>query len=326
MAFTTAKEPGITGKSENFLYPEETIDVTFDTAMRTGEPGIRCACEGTGQWKNNKTYQFKPAKVTVNKAYKFVVPKGLRAVSGGLRSKDAAYAVRTPGPVRAYIAGLGGNANAGAPITVTFDQPVQKTTAQAAFGISPKVSGSFAWPDATTMVFTPRGYEQQTTYVTSMQPGVAPVRFGLPGGVRVAMQFTTEPKTVKLNIPVLAQQHPSSCEAASLRMALAFRGVRDADASIVRKMGYNGRHKNHAKNAWDDPTQMYVGDINGSQSQYQGYGAYAAPIANAARAYGRNASAHYGASAGFVARQIYAGNPVIIIGTVSHMTPIPISW
>jgi uncharacterized protein YvpB len=159
-----------------------------------------------------------------------------------------------------------------------------------------------------------------------MQPGIIPVRFGLPSTAAFSMQFTTEPRTIKLNVPVYAQQHPSSCEAAALRMALAYRGVNDIDSSIVQKMGYSPRFKDKATNSWDDPNAMYVGNIDGSQSRYEAYGAYAAPVAKAARAYGRAAEVHYGITPQLIAQQVYSGNPVVIIGTVSHMSPLPISW
>lgn len=324
--FTTAKEPGIEKRSEDFLYPEETIDVVFDQSMQKDKPGVTCECEGEGKWADDRTYSFKPLRVEVNKVYKYAVPKGVRASAGGLRAEDAAFEIKTPGAVQATIGELGSGVGAKTAISVYFDQPVKKETATARFGIEPKVDGSFSWPNATTMVFSPKEYGRQATYTASVLPGIVPERFGLNSDKVFSMRFTTEARTVKLNVPLYAQQHPSSCEAASLRMALAFRGVNDIDRNIVQKMGYNPRSKDKANNSWDDPNEMYVGDINGLQFQYQAYGAYAAPIAKAARAHGRDASVHYNISPQFVAGQIHAGNPVVIIGTVSHINPIPVTW
>jgi len=43
-----------------------------------------------------------------------------------------------------------------APITLAFDQPMDRASTEAAFGISPTVTGTFAWSDDHTLSFTPR--------------------------------------------------------------------------------------------------------------------------------------------------------------------------
>ena len=42
------------------------------------------------------------------------------------------------------------------PLTLVFDQPMDATSVEDAFSIQPTVAGALSWPDATTMVFTPR--------------------------------------------------------------------------------------------------------------------------------------------------------------------------
>lgn len=326
-SFSTVAEPHIlNATNRTHFYPGEVIDVLFDVAMRQDQPGIQCQCQGTGIWVSESQYQFTPSNIEVAKTYQYTVPVGLASVHGGARETVQTYEIRTPGAVVASIRGLGSNAVANAEVVITFDQAVDRASAESRFSISPNVAGSFRWSNNTTLVFAPSSYEAQTGYKVTLAPGVKPTRFGLDSTASFGMAFSTTAPVVRLNVPLYRQQHRASCEAAALRMALAYRGVHDTDFSIVQRMGYNGQPKNQAANTWDDPFEMYVGDINGLQSTFQGYGAYAPPIARAAQAYGRGASIHYGVSAQFIAEQIHAGNPVIIIGTVSGMAPRYTSW
>lgn len=325
--FTIVAEPHVTkAANRTHFYPGDTIDVAFDVAMRTDQPGILCKCEGTGAWISDTEYKFTPSNLTVGSTYEYSVPAGLTSVHGGVREAAAQYEIKTPGAVVASFKSLGSSAATNAPIVVIFDQAVDKGSAESRFSLTPGVSGNFSWPNATTMVFMPSGYETQTSYRVSLAPGVKPLRFGLNSATGFAMNFTTAMPVVRLNVPIYRQQHRASCEAAALRMALAYRGIHDSDFGIVQRMGYNGQWKNQAANTWDDPFEMYVGDVNGLQSTFQGYGAYAPPIAKAAQSYGRSASIHYGVSASFIAEQIHAGHPVIIIGTVGGLSPRYTSW
>lgn len=325
--FTVVAEPQITSATnKDHFYPGETIDVTFDQPMRQDQPGFTCGCEGTGTWVSNTHYQLTPQNITPGQTYKYTVPAGLTSEQGGKREANAEYAVQTPGHVVASINGLGRSAATNASITIHFDQAVQRASAEARFSMSPQVGGSFRWTNDTTLVYAPNGLDTQTDYRASMAPGVQPARFGLESVSTFSMSFATAPPVVKLNVPLYRQQYPSSCEAAALRMALAYRGIQDNDWNIVHRMGHNGRALDKATNSWDDPFQMYVGDVRGYQSNLTAYGAYGPPIAAAANSYGRNASVHYGVSANFIADQIHAGNPVVIIGTSNGSATVYLSW
>jgi uncharacterized protein YvpB len=109
-------------------------------------------------------------------------------------------------------------------------------------------------------------------------------------------------------------------------MALAYRGIFKNDIEIVQTFGYNPRPIDTATNSWDDPNEMYVGDVNGLQSKLHGYGAHAEPIAKGARSYGRDATAHFNIGVNFIAEQILAGNPVVIIGTAGAGNARRVTW
>ncbi len=55
------------------------------------------------------------------------------------------------------------------PLTLTFDQPMDRTSVEAAFSINPPIEGRFSWSDSTTLVFTPSsGWQRATRYRVAM--------------------------------------------------------------------------------------------------------------------------------------------------------------
>jgi uncharacterized protein YvpB len=128
--------------------------------------------------------------------------------------------------------------------------------------------------------------------------------------------YVTENEIIKLNVPVYKQAFGRSCELASLRMLLAFRGIATTDWDILQRIGYNPRPRDTATNSWDDPNKTFVGRVD-TYSWSQGYGVHAGPVATAAKSYGRNATAQFNVSAAFIASNIHAGNPVEFWGHLS---------
>ena len=152
-----------------------------------------------------------------------------------------------------------------------------------------------------------------------MLAGVASYGFGLPSGQAYAHSFTTEIRSVRLNVPYYAQQRAASCTAASLRMMLAYRGIHTDEMSAIYKMGYKPRNANTSGSVpkWDDPSQMFVGYVDGG-AMWHSAGPDAPPVAKAARGYGRSAQDLRGISAEWIAQQIHAGNPVMMFGSTKY--------
>ncbi|MDB4984600.1 MAG: hypothetical protein JWM20_779 [Patescibacteria group bacterium] len=128
-------------------------------------------------------------------------------------------------------------------------------------------------------------------------------------------------KQIQLGVPMFKQQYKNSCEEASLRMALAYYGIQTDDMAIVQQVGYNPKAID-AKNIWDNPYQMYVGNINTKN----GYGTFAPPIAKAAVAFGRKAQSYSMVTAPFIAQQIAKGYPVIIWGFFRTPPYLKYNW
>ena len=76
---------------------------------------------------------------------------------------------------------------------------------------------------------------------------------------------------------------------------------------------------------WDDPNQMFVGDINGSLSKGTAAGPDAGPVVKAAQSYGRGASSTTGTSVNWIASQLNSGHLVVMFGALNNTNSF-ITW
>ena len=322
-SFTTVTEPQIVSATQtDHLYPGNTVTVGFDQAMKPSQTSITTSMPGSGHWQDPKTYLFSPTGLVPGQSYSYTIHKGATSTVGGVTQADHSYTVAPPGHV--VVTGQsphGGNVALASSISFTFDQPVDHASAQAHFSLSPALAGTFSWA-GNTMTYHPSQLDYQSGYTASLSAGISGT-FGLPSSQAFNNGFTTTYQVTKLNVPYFTQAYGLSCEEAALRMALAFRGINTTDFDIVGRVGYAPRPRDTGTNTWDDPYQMFVGDINGAQNS-TGYGVYGPPIAKAAQSYGRNATASSGVSASYIAQQVIAGNPVVAWGYVH--TPHADSW
>ncbi|HEY1037631.1 MAG TPA: C39 family peptidase [Candidatus Paceibacterota bacterium] len=134
-----------------------------------------------------------------------------------------------------------------------------------------------------------------------------------------------EPVTgFRLNVPYYKQQYTNSCEAASLRMALAYRGIFKNDMELIVLMGYKPRPRDLVNNIWDDPQEMYVGEVDVVDIS-KGYGVYGKPVARVARELGRRADFADDITPYALAAEVRRGNPVLMWGYTS-LTGSPYTW
>ena len=322
-AFTTVPEPHVTqATNQDYFFPGNTITVSFDQDMVKTDADFELNMPGSGQWPDARTYRFTPSGLQPGRAYPYAILAGSKAVNGGVMESSRRFQINTPGA--AYVTGIspsGTNLPVSTSVSVSFDQPVDHGSAQAAFQLTPAVGGGFGW-SGNTMTFFPNGLAYQTTYQVSVASGVRAL-YGLSSVRSFAISFTTTYQVIRLNVPQYYQAYTESCEEASLRMALALYGVASNDYAILQNVGYNPRPRDTATNTWDNPYQMFVGDVNGAQDT-TGYGVFAPPIARAAQSYGRDATVAYSVSADYIARQIFDGHPVIAWGYSKN--PVADSW
>ena len=124
------------------------------------------------------------------------------------------------------------------------------------------------------------------------------------------------PSAALLDVPLDQQDQPVTCEVASLKMALEFRGIGADEASLLALTGIDDRPPELGPDGtilrWGDPDQAFDGDPAGHVFDRTGYGVYAAPIARAAAAAGATVLA---AGTGIAPAAVYsatlAGHPVV---------------
>ena len=89
-----------------------------------------------------------------------------------------------------------------------------------------------------------------------------------------------------LDTQIHYQEHNLTCEAAALKMALAYEGITVDEMTLVGYMTNDRRPAQFDSKgrlvAWGDPAQSFVGDPDGHIEGLTGYGVYFGPVAAAA--------------------------------------------
>lgn len=82
------------------------------------------------------------------------------------------------------------------------------------------------------------------------------------------------------------QDHRLSCEAAALKMALAYEGIAVDELTLIGYMSHDPRPAKFDPQGrllvWGDPAQAFVGNPDGHIESYTGYGVYNGLVARAA--------------------------------------------
>ncbi len=118
--------------------------------------------EGTGEWINTSIYIFRPeTSFTPGTSYQATVAAGLSDTTGGVLEKDFSWTFTTEAPyvVRTVPQDEDELIPLTQAITVTFSQPMDRTSTQAAFSLradNATVPGRFVWSEGdTVMAFIP---------------------------------------------------------------------------------------------------------------------------------------------------------------------------
>lgn len=158
--------------------------------------------EGTGEWLNTSIYIFKPRGGWVGGiTYEVKVPAGLQDTTGGLLKSDYAWRFTTIGPAvinmtPAFNATL---VPLNEPISVTFNQPMDRIATQQAFALMGPdllgLAGTFEWtPDSTALAFYPnQRLSYQTEYKVLVGPGAKAAAGAATLGVTFEANFYTVP-------------------------------------------------------------------------------------------------------------------------------------
>ncbi|MBI2626498.1 MAG: C39 family peptidase [Candidatus Nealsonbacteria bacterium] len=222
-------------------------------------------------------------------------------------------------------------------VVIKFDKPINRRELQ--HNIAPNVPGEWKFEDPViknhlfkTLVFIPAiDFNQDTIYQINLK-NIKSFGMGEPNSSYFIFRTEEGPKNQVLSVatsetnlvdaPLYWQESHLSCEAASLRMALAAKDIYVSEDDIMSKIGYDPTPRKNG--VWGDPNKAFVGDINGKICD-TGYGVYWDPVAKAAQNW-RNAEAFSGWSLKDLIKEIQSGNPVIMWGTLPVETLHDCSW
>jgi uncharacterized protein YvpB len=119
-------------------------------------------------------------------------------------------------------------------------------------------------------------------------------------------------------ITFVYQNHPLSCEEAATSMALSHQGVNLGQDQILAEIGADHRAMYvdaQGRVRWGNPYETFVGNVNGSESNYTGFGTYYPPLVRVARAHGARVLAYGSMSAATIYARVIAGHPVVAFAT-----------
>lgn len=147
-------------------------------------------------------------------------------------------------------------------------------------------------------------------------------------------------KEVVLDVPLHYQIYTLSCEAASLQMALAQKGITENQNDLLAQIGIAEPYQSSMQNGvmiWGDPNLGFVGNVKGFFStkggaglmSATGWGVNNAPIAKVAATFRPESQAYSNFTSEQIIRELDLGNPIIFWhvpdsytpGTITYQTP-----
>jgi len=248
ISFTTAPAPGVKSfnRSEGFISNSEPLIVSFDKAIKEesleGKFSIQPEVEGILSLSDDETQLiFKPT-TTFEKdtEYTATLSAGIENIYDGYIEKDIILKFQTPGSVsllysspRNYSTNI---SNTTKSIGLTFNQPVDKTSVQERFSISPNISGSFSWNGNTMYYSFANSLAHGTKYTVTLKTGINAL-YGLDSTKNLYISFTTKYQTFLLNVPLYYQGESFTCNLAATRMVLAYKGISSSESGIRDSLG-----------------------------------------------------------------------------------------
>ncbi|MCS6844149.1 MAG: Ig-like domain-containing protein [Caldilineales bacterium] len=156
---------------------------------------------GQGEWLTTSIYTFRPSQPLAGAtSYRVTVPAGLQDTKGGLLAEDYTFTFRTASPMVVGFQPEGTNIAPTTAITVTFSQPMDRASAEAAFSLrradGRPTAGAFTWSrDGRSLRYQPAqpleygtAYNVQVSQAARSANGQAPLREAY------ATAFETVPK------------------------------------------------------------------------------------------------------------------------------------
>ena len=119
-------------------------------------------------------------------------------------------------------------------------------------------------------------------------------------------------------VAMIFQDHPLSCEEAATSMALTHQGVHVSQDQILNEIGADLRPMyvdGAGRVRWGNGFETFIGNVNGSESNYTGLGTFYPPLVRVARAHRARVLAYGTMSAATIYARVIAGHPVVAFAT-----------
>ncbi|HSM58263.1 MAG TPA: Ig-like domain-containing protein [Candidatus Sulfomarinibacteraceae bacterium] len=156
----------IPGDGVGDVAPDASITVLFNrpvvplvsTAQQADLPQplqIEPDVEGSGQWVSTSIYRFTPDEgFAGDTTYEVTIPAGLEGVAGGLLEEDVSWRFTTAQPSVGVIEPETGRDDVlpTAPMTVTFNMPMDRASVESAIALDPPAPLTFEWSEDSTRV------------------------------------------------------------------------------------------------------------------------------------------------------------------------------
>ncbi|MCS7221487.1 MAG: Ig-like domain-containing protein [Anaerolineae bacterium] len=154
------------------------------------------AITGRGEWLNTSIYTFRPSEpLAATTRYTITVPAGLTDHTGGILAQDYTWTFTTTSPIVVNMAPTTDQVPPTSPITITFSQPMDPASTEAAFSLrtakdNVPVEGMFTWQDeGRTLVYQPKQpLAYGAGYVVNVDKTARPARG--EGTLRQATRFS----------------------------------------------------------------------------------------------------------------------------------------
>ncbi len=142
--------------------------------------------------------------------------------------------------------------------------------------------------------------------------------------------LVTDAGSIALPGPVIKQDLALDCKSAALQVALAVQHIDVAQDQIFSSLPQDTRPvqlgPDGSPERWGDPYVDFVGDVNGFEPSFTGYGVYYPPIVAAAERYGAQAVGRIGWTIPEIVAQLRAGNAVVVWLTSDFKPHVPRYW
>ena len=118
-----------------------------------------------------------------------------------------------------------------------------------------------------------------------------------------------------VSAPAIHQSMRLDCESAALAVALEAKGIALTQAWVFAELPKQPQRavvSGQRPVDWGDPYEAFVGNVDGSEANYTGYGVYYPPIAAVAQRAGATVLARTGWTTSQIEFQIQLGHPVVV--------------